>query len=228
MRVLVVEQNRTAYQRIRQILASRSIVVEHATTVEDALTFAQIYAFDLILLERDLPDGDGLGFVRSRRAAGDRTPMLVLAMRAQAGDKVAGLNSGADDYLAKPYDPDELLARLNALVRRAHGHSRSRLEVGAIALDLDAQTVTVAGQPVPLSGKQYKILEALAMRQETVVSREALLDQLYDGLAEPNPKILDVFVCKLRKTLGAGAGQIRNVWGRGYVLTAAAASASAA
>ena len=134
--------------------------------------------------------------------------------------KVRGLSVGADDYLSKPFEPDELVARLQAMIRRSKGFSQPRIQLGSLSLDLGAKEVAVQGRTVHLTGKEYAILELLLMRRGTVLSKENFLDHLYGGLDEPDSKIIDVFVCKLRKKLqvAGAANVIGTVWGRGYII----------
>ena len=136
-------------------------------------------------------------------------------------DKVKGLGTGADDYLTKPFEKAELMARIQAIVRRSKGHAQSIIRTGKLAVNLDAQTVEVDDQPVHLTGKEYGILELLSLRKGTTLTKEMFLNHLYGGMDEPELKIIDVFICKLRKKLSnanAGENYIETIWGRGYVL----------
>ena len=135
--------------------------------------------------------------------------------------KVKGLGIGADDYLTKPFHKSELIARIQAIIRRSKGHSQSVISAGRLSVNLDTRTVEIDGQPVHLTGKEYAILELLALRKGTTLTKEMFLNHLYGGIDEPELKIIDVFVCKLRKKLSAatnGENYIETVWGRGYVL----------
>jgi len=150
-----------------------------------------------------------------------KTPILILSGFAGIEDKVKGLGLGADDFLTKPFHQDELVARIHAIVRRSQGHAESIVQVGDLTVNLDAKFAKMAGEPVPLTGKEYQILEYLSLRKGSTVTKEMFLAQLYGGMDEPEIKIIDVFMCKLRKKLAAfsnGKDYIETVWGRGYML----------
>ena len=168
-----------------------------------------------------LPDMDGYEVLRRLRAAKVKTPILILSGLTEPDQKVKGLGFGADDYLTKPFDKGELVARIQAIVRRSKGYSESIIRTGKIAVNLDTRTVEVNGQPLHLTGKEYGILELLSLRKGTTLTKEMFLNHLYGGMDEPELKIIDVFVCKLRKKLSTATGgenYIETVWGRGYVL----------
>jgi two-component system, cell cycle response regulator CtrA len=168
-----------------------------------------------------LPDIDGYEVLRRLRAARVNTPILILSGLNEMDSKLKGLGFGADDYLTKPFDRRELIARIQAIVRRSKGHSESVIKTGRLAVNLDTRTVEIAGQPLHLTGKEYAILELLALRKGTTLTKEMFLNHLYGGMDEPELKIIDVFICKLRKKLAAatdGENYIETVWGRGYVL----------
>jgi two-component system cell cycle response regulator CtrA len=150
-----------------------------------------------------------------------QTPILILSGLSGLDDKIKGLGVGADDYLTKPFDKRELIARIQAIVRRSKGHPDSIIQTGKLKVNLDARTVEVDGQPLHLTGKEYGILELLSLRKGTTLTKEMFLNHLYGGMDEPELKIIDVFVCKLRKKLSSATGgenYIETVWGRGYVL----------
>jgi two-component system, cell cycle response regulator CtrA len=163
----------------------------------------------------------GYEVLRSLRVAKVKTPILILSGLAGIEDKVKGLGFGADDYLTKPFHKDELVARIHAIVRRSKGHAQSVITTGDLIVNLDQKTVEVAGSRVHLTGKEYQMLELLSLRKGTTLTKEMFLNHLYGGMDEPELKIIDVFICKLRKKLAnASGGQnyIETVWGRGYVL----------
>jgi two-component system cell cycle response regulator CtrA len=155
---------------------------------------------------------------------------MILSGTAEIDTKVKTLGGGADDYLTKPFHKDELVARIHAVVRRSKGHAQSVIATGDILVNLDAKTVEVNGQRVHLTGKEYQMLELLSLRKGTTLTKEMFLNHLYGGMDEPELKIIDVFICKLRKKLQAAAGghYIETVWGRGYVLRDPQEGASAA
>ena len=220
MRVLLIDADPAATRALTGLLRGGGAVVEHAATGEDGLDLVRHYDYDLVLLDLALPDLDGTEVVRRMRAARIETPAVVLAAPAKAETKVRAFGAGADDFVVKPYDPAELQARLQAIMRRSKGYSQPTLVLGSLQLNLDSREVLVAGRPVHLTGKEYAILELLVMRKGMVLTKEAFLNHLYNGMDEPEMKIIDVFICKLRKKLAqAGAGSlIGTVWGRGYTI----------
>ncbi len=223
MRVLLVEDEPVTARAISLLLkADCNAVVEAVDTGEEALEMARHYDYDLVLLDLMLPDIDGLELLRRLRASGQSAPVMVLTGLSRPQAKVQAFNAGADDVMTKPFDRSELVARIKAIVRRSKGHSQPALQVGPMLLDLDTSQVSVDGNPVHLTGKEYAILELLVMRRGMVLTKEIFLNHLYGGLDEPEMKIIDVFICKLRKKLAnAGAPNlIGTVWGRGYIMRA--------
>jgi two-component system cell cycle response regulator CtrA len=220
MRILLIEDDLTTSRGVAKMLSASAMVVDTADTGEEGLELARVYDYDLILLDLMLPDMEGYEVVRKLRAAKKDTPVLILSGLGKPQAKVKGFGLGADDYIVKPFDAQELVARIQAIVRRSKGFSRSVLNVGSLSLDLGAREATVEGRPVHLTGKEYAILELLTLRKGIVLTKEAFLNHLYGGMDEPEVKIIDVFICKLRKKLAqAGAEElIGTVWGRGYVL----------
>jgi len=221
MRVLLVEDDPTTQQSIKMMLESTGMVVDATDLGEDGLEIGKLYDYDIIVLDLMLPDMDGMEVLRGLRAAKVATPVLILSGLTESENKVKGLGGGADDYLTKPFNKDELVARIQAIVRRSQGHSESVISTGRMVVNLDAQTVEVDGQSVHLTGKEYGILELLSLRKGTTLTKEMFLNHLYGGMDEPELKIIDVFICKLRKKLSTATGgenYIETVWGRGYVL----------
>jgi two-component system cell cycle response regulator CtrA len=221
MRVLLVEDDSNTAKSIELILKSEGFIVDTTDLGEDGLEIGKLYDYDIILLDLMLPDIDGYEVLRRLRAARVTTPILILSGLSELDNKLKGLGFGADDYLTKPFDKRELVARIHAIVRRSKGHSDSVIRTGKLSVNLDARTVEVENQPLHLTGKEYGILELLSLRKGTTLTKEMFLNHLYGGMDEPELKIIDVFVCKLRKKLSAATGgdnYIETVWGRGYVL----------
>ncbi|MDX2222902.1 MAG: response regulator transcription factor [Rhodospirillaceae bacterium] len=221
MRILLVEDDPSTAQAVAAMLKKSDWVVDTAELGEDGLDLGKVYEYDLIIVDLMLPDMDGMDVIRQLRNARVATPVLILSGLTQAEKKVQGFGIGADDYLTKPFNRDELLARIQAIVRRSKGHSEPRVHVGKLTVNLDARTAEVAGQSLHLTGKEYGILELLALRKGTTLTKEQFLNHLYGGMDEPELKIIDVFICKLRKKLAnatGGESYIETVWGRGYVL----------
>ena len=221
MRVLLVEDDSAMAQSIEMMLRSEDYVCDTTDMGEDGLEIGKLYDYDIIILDLVLPDIDGYELLRRLRAAKVQTPILILSGLTGLDDKIKGLGVGADDYLTKPFDKRELVARVQAIVRRSKGHADSIIQTGKLKVNLDARTVEVNNQPLHLTGKEYGILDLLSLRKGATLTKEMFLNHLYGGRDEPQFKIIDVFVCKLRKKLSAATGgdnYIETVWGRGYLL----------
>ncbi|MEK0084310.1 response regulator transcription factor CtrA [Benzoatithermus flavus] len=221
MRALVIEDDPVSAKLIETALKSENMVFEAAGCGEDGIELAKLYDFDIIILDLHLPDIDGHEVVRRLRSARIQTPVLILSGRSDPADKVKGLVGGADDYLTKPFNRTELVARIQAIVRRAKGHSESVIRTGKLVVNMDKRSVEVNGRRIHVTGKEYSILELLSLRKGTTLTKEMFLDHLYGGMDEPELKIIDVFICKLRKKLALATGgdhYIETVWGRGYML----------
>ena len=221
MRVLLVEDDFATAASIELMLRSEGFICDTTDLGEDGLEIGKLYDYDIIILDLMLPDIDGYEVLRRLRAARVRTPILILSGLGELDHKIKGLGFGADDFLTKPFDRRELIARIQAIVRRAKGHSESVIRTGKLLVNLDSRVVEVDGQPLHLTGKEYGILELLSLRKGTTLTKEMFLNHLYGGMDEPELKIIDVFVCKLRKKLAVatnGENYIETVWGRGYVL----------
>lgn len=220
MRVLLVEDDVITARGIVLMLKASNTVVDQAETGEEALELARHYDYDIVVLDLMLPDMEGYEVVRRLRANRLDVPVLILSGLTRPQAKVKGLGMGADDYITKPFDKAELVARMQAIVRRSKGFSQPTLRIGPLVLNLDSREVLVDGHQIHLTGKEYAILELLVLRKGMVLTKEAFLNHLYGGMDEPEMKIIDVFICKLRKKLAqAGAdGLIGTVWGRGYML----------
>ena len=221
MRVLLVEDDLAAARSVTLLLRQAGMTVDAADTGEEGLELARHYDYDILVLDLTLPDMEGYEVVRRLRAARVETPVLVLCGLAAPQAKVKAFGVGADDVMAKPFDTAELVARIHAIVRRAKGFSQPALSIGALTLNLGSREVMVEGREVHLTGKEYAILELLTLRKGVVLTKEAFLNHLYGGMDEPEVKIIDVFICKLRKKIASAAGgdsQIETVWGGGYML----------
>ena len=221
MRILLVEDDLNTAKSIEMMLTSASFNVYATDMGEEGVDLAKLYDYDLMLLDINLPDMNGLEVLRQLRVAKITTPILILSGNDAAEEKVKGFGFGADDYLTKPSHREELVARIHAIVRRSKGHAQSIISTGQVNVNLDAKTVDVADVPVHLTGKEYQMLELLSLRKGTTLTKEMFLNHLYGGMDEPELKIIDVFICKLRKKLSEatnGENYIETVWGRGYVL----------
>lgn len=221
MRVLLVEDDSSTAKAIELSLASEGIICDTTQLGEEGLEIGKLYDYDIIILDLMLPDIDGYEVLRRFRAARVTTPILILSGLSGPDQKIKGLGYGADDYLTKPFNKGELIARIQAIVRRSKGHSESIIRTGKLAVNLDTRSIEVDSKPLHLTSKEYAILELLSLRKGTTLTKEMFLNHLYGGIDEPELKIIDVFVCKLRKKLSQAAGgdnYIETVWGRGYVL----------
>ncbi len=221
MRVLLIEDDPNTSRSIEMMLQKANLTVYATDMGEEGIDLAKLYDYDLVLLDLSLPDMSGHDVLRQLRNAKIETPILILTGSDDMENRLKSFGTGADDYLTKPFQSEELIARIHAIVRRSKGHAQSVIKTGAIEVNLDAKTVEVNGQLVKLTGKEYQILELLALRKGTTLTKEMFLNHLYGGMDEPEIKIIDVFVCKLRKKLDQatnGQNCIETVWGRGYTL----------
>ena len=221
MRVLLIEDDSATAQSIELMLESASFNFYATDLGEEGVDLAKLYDYDIILLDLNLPDMSGFEVLRGLRVARVRTPILIVSGVAGIEDKCRALAFGADDYMTKPFHKDELVARIHAIVRRSKGHAQSVIQTGDLAVNLDTKSVEVCGARFYLTGKEYQILELLCLRKGTAVTKEVFLNQLYGGLDEPESKIIDVFICRLRKKLAnasCGKNYIETIFGRGYVL----------
>jgi two-component system, cell cycle response regulator CtrA len=221
MRVLLVGDDEQTATSVKMMLLNENVICDTTDLGEIGLEIGKIYQYDIILLDLMLPDIEGYEVLRRMRAARVRTPILILSGLADLDHKMMGLGFGADDFLTKPFDRRELIARIQAIVRRSKGHSESTIRTGKLVVNLDTRVVSVDDQPVYLTAKEYGILELLSLRKGTTLTKEMFLNHLYGGIDEPELKIIDVFVCKLRKKLAQATGgshYIETVWGRGYVV----------
>ena len=221
MRVLLIEDDSAMARSIELMLRSEGLNVYTTDLGEEGIDLGKLYDYDIIVLDLQLPDMSGFEVLKALRVAKVQTPVLILSGNAIVEAKVKALGFGADDYMTKPFHKDELVARIQAVVRRSKGHSQSVITTGKLTVNLDAKTVEVDGARVHLTGKEYQMLELLSLRKGTTLTKEMFLNHLYGGMDEPELKIIDVFICKLRKKLAnasEGRNFIETVWGRGYVL----------
>jgi two-component system, cell cycle response regulator CtrA len=222
MRILLIEDDSATAQSIELMLKSERFNVYTTDLGEEGIDLGKIYDYDIILLDLNLPDMSGFDVLRSLRVSKVKAPILILTGLDTIEDKVRGLGFGADDYITKPFHRDDLVARINAIVRRSRGHAESVIQTGDLVVDLGKKKVEVNGLRVHLTGKEYQILELLSLRKGTTLSKEMFLNHLYGDMDEPDAKIIDVFICKLRKKLaGASGGNefIETLWSRGYTLS---------
>jgi two-component system, cell cycle response regulator CtrA len=221
MRILLIEDDVSTAKSIELALAAEGIVCDIAGKGEEGLDFARIYDYDIIILDMMLPDTSGFEILRELRKNNIKTPVMILSGLTGSDSKVKGLGIGADDYVTKPFNRGELIARLQAVVRRSKGASSSKIRVGKVSLDMESRTVEVNGSILSLTSKEYGILELLMLRKGTPIKKETFISHLYGGIDEPEIKIIDVFVCKLRKKiqdLSGGDNYIETLWGRGYAI----------
>ena len=221
MRILLVEDDMQLGESLEAALRLEQYAVDWLRSGEPVRSTLSATPYDLLILDLGLPGVPGMQVLRQLRSDKHLVPVLLLTARNTLADKVDGLDSGADDYLTKPFHREELVARIHAIIRRSKGHSQSVINTGQISVNLDAKTVSVDNKTVHLTGKEYQMLELLSLRKGTTLTKEMFLNHLYGGMDEPELKIIDVFICKLRKKLSTatdGENYIETVWGRGYVL----------
>ncbi len=221
MRLLLIEDDETLAECVTEILKSNGHQVDLAMTGEDGLLMAQTCSYHLNILDLGLPDMNGTQVIRKLCELTPATPILVLSGRILLENKIESLNLGADDFMIKPFHRDELMARINAIIRRAQGLNAQVLKIDHLNIDLTHREVSTKEGALDLTDKEYQLFEILCQRKGNPVTKEAILDFLYGGMDEPEVKIIDVFICNLRKKLAAannGDNCIRTVWGRGYAL----------
>ena len=221
MRILLIEDDRSIAPCIELMLNSESFDVCITELGEEGVGLGKLSDHDIILLDLNLPDISGFQVLRTLRNCNVTMPVLILSALASVENKVAALGFGADDFLPKPFHKDELVARIRAIVRRSQGHAQSLVKIGDLCIDLDAKTVTIGGIPLHLTVKEYQMVELMSLRRGSTVTKAMFLNNLYGGIDEPGTKIIDVFICKLRKKLlkaSTGKDYIETVWGRGWML----------
>jgi two-component system response regulator PhoP len=218
MHILIVEDELRLRENLRDRLRKNGYVVEVAADGEEGLYYGQQFPLDLAVIDIGLPKISGIELIRRFRSNGRHFPILILTARRNWQDKVEGLETGADDYLVKPFRFEELEARLNALLRRASGWSKPVIDCGPISLDTGKQTTTVAGNPVVLTAFEYRVLEYLMLHAGQVVSKAELTDNIYDQDYDRDSNVLEVFIGRLRRKLDPGnrINPIETLRGRGY------------
>ena len=216
MRVLLVEDDPTTAKSIEMMLTHANLNVYATDLGEEGIDLAKLYDYDIILLDLNLPDMTGHDVLRQLRLARIETPILILTGSDDTENKIRGFGFGANDYLTQPLQKEELVARIHAIVRRSKGHAQSIIWTGKVAVNLDTKTVEVECKSVHLTGKEYQMLELLSLRKGTTLTKEMFLNHLYGGMDEPELKIIDVFICKLRKKIAQATDNenyIQTVWG---------------
>jgi two-component system cell cycle response regulator CtrA len=217
----LIEDEPNTAKAIEIMLVADGFAVYTTDLGEEGLDLGMLYDYDLILLDLNLPDMHGYDVLKKLRASKVQTPVLVISGIGEMDSKIRSFGFGADDYVTKPFHRAELVARIHAVVRRSKGHSQSVIRTGKLSVNLDSKTVEVDGSRIHLTGKEYAMIELLSLRKGTTLTKEMFLNHLYGGMDEPELKIIDVFICKLRKKLALacdGENYIETVWGRGYAL----------
>lgn len=221
MHILIVEDDPVVADALGMTIEEAGHSQSTAHNIETALAELKHKTVDAVLLDINLPDGDGTRLARLIRKNHTPVPILAVSGNTRTDDKIDALGAGADGYLTKPLDRFELLANLDAIIRRTLGHSSATVSAGNLEVDLNRHLALVGGVQLPLTGKEFRIVEFLALRKGSVLSKTSFLSHLYGGIDEPEPKIIDVFICKLRRKLelaGASGVSIDTVWGEGYIL----------
>ncbi|MBL4743072.1 MAG: response regulator transcription factor [Cycloclasticus sp.] len=218
MRVLVVEDDQTLQEQLQSSLTKKGFAVDAVGTGQDALYFGAEFPIDVSIVDLGLPDMSGMDVIKQLRAQDINFPILILTARTRWEEKVAGLEAGADDYLEKPFHTEELLARMNALIRRSAGVATPQLVCGAITMDTSAQQVVVDGTPVELTAYEYKMLEYMMLHSGRVISKTEITEHIYDQDFDRDSNVIEVFVGRLRKKLDPDNQHkpIETLRGRGY------------
>lgn len=222
MRVLIADKDKALNQGLAFFIRSKKAVVDSVYSAEDAEELARLYEYDVIISGLLFSDRSGTELLKRLRNGGINTPFIVLSAVSSVAKKIECFDLGADDYIMRPCDKNELLARVRAVVRRSRGYAQALVKVGDMTLNLDTKVVKIADKTLNLTGKEYALLELLALRKGMIVSKEQFLNHLYGGTdEEPEMKIIDVFLCRIRtkiKRLSGGKDYVQTVWGRGYIL----------
>ena len=219
MRILLIDDDRSLAENLTALLETEGFHVDEADRGEDGLELCQAYEYQAIILDLNLPDMRGDELLTNLRKRNDYTPVLILSGETEVESRLKCLTFGADDYLTKPFHMKELTVRLQALIRRSNGFGVNTLTFGNLTLDLTSHDVFVDDELIHLTSKEYEMLELLCLRQGHIVTKENFLNHLYGGMDEPEVKIIDVFICKLRMKIqnaNVSSALIKTVWGRGY------------
>lgn len=216
MRLLLAEDDRALADGLAGVLAQSGFTVDQADCGLKADFLVRTEAYDLVILDLGLPRRDGLSLLRDWREAGYHQPVLILTARSRWPDKAAGFGAGADDYVAKPFEPMEVVMRAQALIRRSRGQSQPLLTVGAITVDMNQGRVWVDGRPVTLTQQEYKMLAYLMLSKDRVVSRTELIEHVYARDRDPDSNVVDVLIGRIRRRLGTDL--IETVRGRGFLI----------
>ncbi|MCA3255922.1 MAG: response regulator transcription factor [Alphaproteobacteria bacterium] len=225
MRALLVLSVERHLERFAPLFSRNDFHVHTAETSDEALKLARLYKHDIIIVAHEFGEACGIDLLERMRVAGVETPAIVLTRSVELSTKLTAFRAGADDVLSSPFSNDELMARSRAVIRRTWGHGASRIRIGRLTVDVDAKVAEVDGERLNITNREYAVLELLALRKGTTIKKDEFLSEIYDGRDEPEPKIIDVFICKLRKKLALHCGgnpQIETIWGRGYMLREAA------
>lgn len=221
MRILLIEDDQNTSESIQNILAAAGMICDRVELGEEGKDIGSLYHYDAAIIDLMLPDIDGYDVLRRLRAAKVKVPIMILSGLASTNHKVRGFSCGADDYMTKPFNREELVARINAIIRRSEGRSASIAKFDKMVINFDTRIVEINEKPISLTNTEYNILELLAIKKGRVLEKEFFLDNLYNNADAPNIKIIDVFICKLRKKLMKASGgddYIKTVWGRGYMI----------
>lgn len=221
MKILLIDDDAELVQSIELALANEGMVLDRASSGEDGKNFATVYNYSLIILDILLPDEDGMEVLKHLRSMKIEVPIIILSGVNDADRKVDALKHGADDYLTKPFNIEELVARIRAVIRRSQGHSENVVTIGDMIIDFDKHLTRVGDAIVNLTAKEQELLEFMALKKNSAINKESFLEHLYNGLDMPDLRIIDVFICKMRKKFNAISGDknyIDTIWGRGYIL----------
>ncbi len=221
MRALLILNADRHIERFAPLMSRNGFHVHVADGSDEAMKLAKLYRHDIIVIADELGDESGIDLLERLRTANVSTPAITLTRSVELSVKLAAFRAGTDDILSSPFSNDELVARVTAVIRRSRGHGMSRIQIGRLVVDVDAKVAEVDGERLQITNREYAVLELLALRKGTTIAKDEFLSEIYDGRDEPEPKIIDVFICKLRKKLATHCGSnpnIETIWGRGYVL----------